>query len=79
MRILPKLFFSLPSQQSADHAQLLPVDEKSALQLLFPQVRSPTQSESLSQSPPPTSQGSEEVQQLQSVRGIPLHLGGGTM
>ena len=57
----------LPSQQSADWCQLLPEDEKSILQLSFPQVRSPRQSESLSQSPPPTSQGCLLLQQFQFV------------
>ena len=56
-----------PSQQSADWCQLLPEDEKSILQLSFPQVRSPRQSESLSQSPPPTSQGCLRLQQFQFV------------
>ena len=66
----------LPSQQSADWCQLLPEDEKSILQLSFPQVRSPRQSESLSQSPPPTSQGCLLLQQFQFVYGTPLHRAG---
>ena len=67
----------LPSQQSAWGLQLLPVVEKSALQLLFPQVKSPAQSASRSQSPPPMSHGLALEQQAQSVYGIPLQGGGG--
>ena len=58
-------------QQSAAGAQLLPFDEKSLMQLLLPQVRFPLQWESKSQSPPPTEQGLELEQQVQSVLGIP--------
>ena len=69
-----KLFrFNLPMQQSADLAQLLPVDEKSFLQLLRPHLRFPAQWESLSQSPPPTLQGLEGEQHPQFVLGTPLH------
>ena len=67
----------LPSQQSAWGLQLLPVVEKSTLQLLFPQVKSPVQSASRSQSPPPMSHGLALEQQAQSVYGIPLQGGGG--
>ena len=64
-------------QQSADTAQLLPVDEWSALQLSNPQVRLPAQSESRSQSPPPRLHGLALVQQLQSVEGFPSQDPGG--
>ena len=60
-------------QQSATEDQLLPLDEKSLRQLSLPHVILPKQSESLSQSPPPTSQGELLEQQLQSVIGTPLH------
>ena len=59
----------LPSQQSADRFQCLP----HFLQLLFPQIKFPEQCESLSQSPPPTSQGLPVVQQLHLILGLPLH------
>ena len=49
------------------------MDEKSLLQLSVPQLRFPAQSESLSQSPPPTVHGLEDEQQLHSVLGTPLH------
>ena len=65
--------FDVPSQQSALLAQLLPVDEKSVLQLLFPQVKLPAQCESKSQSPPPLLHWLAAEQQLQSVKGTPLH------
>jgi hypothetical protein len=68
------------SQQSELLAQLLPVDEKSVLQLLFPQVKLPAQCESKSQSPPPLLHWLEAEQQLQSVVGTPLHCpAGGAM
>ena len=41
--------------------------------MLFPHWRPATHSESVSQSPPPTSHGLDVVQQLQSVEGTPLH------
>ena len=47
-----KNHYVLPSQQSAEKSQLLPVTPV-ALQLLVPQVRLPAQSESVSQSPSP--------------------------
>ena len=65
--------FDVPSQQSALLAQLLPVDEKSVLQLLLPQVKLPAQCESKSQSPPPLLHWLEAEQQLQSVDGTPSH------
>jgi hypothetical protein len=61
------------SQQSELLAQLLPVDEKSVLQLLVPQVKLPAQCESKSQSPPPLLHWLAAEQQLQSVNGTPLH------
>ena len=61
-------------QQSARLSQLLPLDEKSLRQLSVPHVRDPAQSESLSQSPPPTLHGLADEQQLQSVLGIPAHV-----
>ena len=72
-------YFCLPIQQSAALLQLLPEDEKSAKQLFVPHVRLPAQSESVSQSPPPTLHGLAVVQQLQSVEGTPSHCpaGGG--
>ena len=63
----------IPSQQSALLAQLLPDDEKSLRQLLFPQVKDPLQCESRSQSPPPALHWFEFEQQLQPVDGTPLH------
>ena len=66
----------LPIQQSALELQLLPVDEKSLLQLLLPHTRFPEQCESVSQSPPPEEQGEEVEQQLQPVEGTPLHAPG---
>ena len=60
-------------QQSAVLDHLLPADEKSFRQLLLPHLSVPSQSESLSQSPPPMVHGLVEVQQLQSVLGTPLH------
>lgn len=68
-------------QQSAAEDQLLPLDEKSLRQLFVPHVILPKQSESLSQSPPPTLQGELLEQQLQSVIGTPLHCpeGGGAV
>ena len=68
--ILPLL---LSMQQSALDGQSLPLDEKSPRQLLSPHTRSPVQSESKSQSPPPTLHGLEDLQQLQSGLGTPLH------
>ena len=63
-------------QQSAADAQLLPRKGKSVLQLFVPHFKFPAQSESWSQSPPPTLQGLDAVQQLQSVLGVPLHCPG---
>ena len=63
-------------QQSAADSQLLPWSEKSVWQLSEPHFKFPAQSESWSQSPPPTLQGLEAVQQLQSVLGVPLHCPG---
>ena len=75
------MFKILPMQQSAAEDQLLPLDEKSLRQLFVPHVILPKQSESLSQSPPPTLQGELLEQQLQSVIGTPLHCpeGGGAV
>ena len=71
----------LPSQQSATESQLLALDEKSPLQLLFPHFRPVAQCVSPSQSPSPTLHGFDAVQQSQSVLGIPLHVevGGGVV
>ena len=76
-----KKIFGLPTQQSAELAQLLPDDEKSVWQLLLPHVRLPEQCESKSQSPPPTAHGLVLEQQLQSVVGTPSQFpeGGGTV
>ena len=60
-------------QQSAAELQLLPDEEKSFKQLSIPHLRFPLQSESLSQSPSPTSQGLVFVQQFESVAGTPSH------
>ena len=66
--------FGLPSQQSAEELQLLP-GIPIALQLLFPHLRLPAQSESVSQSPPPTLHGLDDEQQDQPVDGIPSQFG----
>ena len=50
--------------------KLIPLSKR---QLLSPHTRSPVQSESKSQSPPPTLHGLEDLQQLQSGLGTPLH------
>lgn len=55
---------------------MLPEDEKSFRQLLLPQVKPLAQWESKSQSPPPTLQGEDVEQQLQSVDGTPSHCPG---
>ena len=58
-------------QQSAFVLQL--PEGKAVLQLSDPHFRVPLHSESSSQSPPPSRQGLEEEQQLQSVELMPLH------
>ncbi len=65
----------LPTQQSAVLCQF--PDGKSFIQLSVPQLRFPAQSESLSQSPPPTLHGLVLEQQAQSVFGTPLQVFGG--
>jgi len=63
-------------QQSALVAQLLPVVEKSFLQLSLPHLRPFAHSLSLLQSPWPKLQGRVEEQQDQSVVGTPSHAAG---